>query len=83
MCIDVVLMSRAGCHLCEIALDDLGRILPDYGLEARVVDIDTEAELVAEYGERVPVLLLDGDEHAFFRIDEPALRRALEARSPG
>ncbi|WP_106848606.1 glutaredoxin family protein [Blastococcus sp. Marseille-P5729] len=80
MSIDVVLMSRAGCHLCEIARDDLAQILPDYGLSARVVDIDTDAELVAEYGERVPVLLLDGDEHAHFRIDETALRRALAAR---
>lgn len=83
MSIDVVLMSRAGCHLCEIARDDLGAILPEYGLRARVLDIDTDPELVAEYGERVPVLLLDGDEHACFRIDESALRRALSARGVG
>lgn len=75
---DVTLMSRGGCHLCDVALAELERILPDYRLRARVVDVDTDPELRAEYGDRVPVVLLDGKEHGYFTVDESRLRAALE-----
>lgn len=76
---EVTLMSRRECHLCEQALAELERVLPNYGLRARVVDIDEDAELRAEYGDRVPVVLLDGKEHGYFTVDEKRLRKALEA----
>lgn len=78
MAIDVTLMSRKQCHLCEVAHGELARILPDYGLRARVVDVDDDPELQAEYGDRVPVVLLDGKEHGYFTVDEQRLRPALE-----
>lgn len=77
--IDVTLMTRQGCHLCEVARGELERILPDYGLTARLVDVDTDAELRAEYGDRVPVVLLNGKEHGYFTVDERRLRPALQA----
>lgn len=77
MPIDVTLMTRQGCHLCEVATGELERILPDYGLSARLVDIDTDPQLRAEYGDRVPVVLLDGKEHGYFTVDERRLRPAL------
>ncbi|WP_153502916.1 glutaredoxin family protein [Cumulibacter manganitolerans] len=76
---DVTLMSRRECHLCEVAQAELARILPDYGLQAEVVDVDTAPELRAEYGDRVPVLLLNGKEHGYFTVDEHRLRPALDA----
>ena len=56
----LVLYSRAGCHLCDDMLDDLEQALRGTSLTLSVVDIDTSPELVARYGERVPVLQ-DGD----------------------
>jgi hypothetical protein len=44
---------------------------------SRVVDVDTDPELRAEYGDRVPVVLLDGREHSYFTVDVPRLRRDL------
>lgn len=76
--IDVTLMTRQGCHLCEVAHAELERILPDYGLRAQLVDIDTDPQLRAEYGDRVPVVLLNGKEHGYFTVEERRLRPALE-----
>jgi hypothetical protein len=44
---------------------------------SREVDVDTDPELQAEYGDRVPVVLLDGREHSYFTVDVPRLRRDL------
>ena len=41
------------------------------------VDVDTDPELQAEYGDRVPVVLLDGREHSYFTVDVDRLRRDL------
>lgn len=78
--VQVTLLSRDGCHLCEVARGELERILPDYGLAAEVVDVDADDELRFEYGDRVPVVLIDGKEHGYFNVEEKRLRAALDAR---
>lgn len=78
--VQVTLLSRDGCHLCEVARGELERILPDYGLAADVVDVDADDELRFEYGDRVPVVLIDGKEHGYFSVEERRLRAALDAR---
>ena len=71
------LFTRAGCHLCEIAEETLGRIGAEAGLVPELVDVDADPELQAEYGDRVPVVLVDGREHSYFTVDVPRLRRDL------
>ncbi|WP_448221934.1 glutaredoxin family protein [Gordonia iterans] len=80
---EVTLLTRAGCHLCEVALTQLRTIAADYRIEPVVVDVDQAAEqgdpeLRAEYGDRLPVLLLDGEEHGYWEIDEVRLRSDLD-----
>jgi glutaredoxin len=70
----VALISRAGCHLCEDAEATLDRILP--GQWTRV-DVDSSIELERDYGDRVPVVLLDGAEHGYWRVEEGRLLRDL------
>jgi len=71
------LMTRAGCHLCEVAAETLARLADEAGLVPQLVDVDTDDELRAEYGDRVPVVLLDGHEHSYFTVDVERLRRDL------
>ena len=71
------LLTRAGCHLCEQAAEALAQIAADAGLEPVAVDVDADAGLQAEYGDRVPVVLLDGREHSYFTVDVRRLRRDL------
>ena len=71
------LLSRADCHLCTVAAEILDRIAGEAGLPVAAVDVDADPELQAEFGDRVPVVLLDGREHSYFTVDEPRLRRDL------
>jgi glutaredoxin len=71
------LLTRTGCHLCEVAAETLGRVATEAGLTPEAVDVDADPELQAEYGDRVPVVLLDGREHSYFTVDVPRLRRDL------
>jgi glutaredoxin len=67
------LLTRPGCHLCEVAAETLERI----GEPWVEVDIEADPELDAEYGDRIPVVLLDGREHGYWRVEEERLRRDL------
>jgi glutaredoxin len=73
----VTLISRDGCHLCEVAERVLDRVVP--GGWTRV-DVDSSAELLREYSDRVPVVLLDGREHGYWRVEEARLLRDLGGR---
>jgi glutaredoxin len=71
------LLTRAACHLCEVAAETLDRIAVEAGQRVETVDVDADPELQAEFGDRVPVVLLDGREHSYFTVDVPRLRRDL------
>ena len=73
----VTLLTRVGCHLCEDAKEVLARIAARTGVDWSEVDVDADPELAYEYGDRVPVVLLDGKEHGFWRVEEPRLLRDL------
>ncbi len=73
----VTVVSRQGCHLCEVAEADVERICADLGVPWEVTDVDADPELRAEYGERVPVILVDGEEHGYWQVEEERLRAAL------
>lgn len=70
----IQLLTRPGCHLCDVAKEALDRI----GEPWTEVDIEADPELEAEYGDRIPVVLLDGREHGYWRVEEARLRRDLE-----
>ena len=41
------------------------------------VDVDAHADLLAAYGDEVPVTFVDGRQHDFWRVDPQRLRSAL------
>ena len=73
----VTLITRAGCHLCEVAETTLRRLAGELGFGYEELDVDAEPERRAEYSDRVPVVLIDGREHGYWRVEEPRFRRAL------
>jgi hypothetical protein len=75
----VSLISRDGCHLCEVAEQALDRVAPG---DWTRVDVDSSIDLQRDYGDRVPVVLLDGKEHGYWRVEEDRLRRDL-LKPPG
>jgi glutaredoxin len=71
------LLTRPGCHLCEVAKDAIERVAGTAGVGWEEVDITGDRELEYEYGERIPVVLLDGREHGYWRVEEERLLRDL------
>lgn len=73
----VTVYTRTGCPACAKAEDDVARICAELGETWRAVDVDAAPELQAEYGDRVPVIDVDGREHGFWKIEETRFRAAL------
>lgn len=73
----ITLYTRAGCHLCDDARAVLDRIREQTGEGYDEVDISGDADLTADYGDRIPVVLLDGKEHGYWRVEEQRLLRDL------
>lgn len=73
----VTLYSRPGCHLCDVAREVVERVCADLGEEYAEIDIDSDPRLLDLYGEEIPVTLVDGRRHDFWRVDENRLRAAL------
>jgi glutaredoxin len=74
---EVTLVTRAGCHLCGTAEQTLRRLAAELGFRYSEVDVDGSAELRAEYSDRVPVVLIDGREHGYWRVEEVRFRAAV------
>ncbi|BDI21339.1 glutaredoxin family protein [Herbiconiux sp. L3-i23] len=76
------LYGKPGCHLCEVAKEIVDTVVaefPEGAVDLEEIDILQDPELVEKYGERIPVLLIDAELHAFWRVDSGRLRRALDA----
>jgi glutaredoxin len=73
----LTLMTRPGCHLCEVAADAMDRITAATGEPWEERNVEDDIELEREYGDRVPVILLDGREHGYWRVEEERLLRDL------
>lgn len=76
MTLQLRLYSKPGCHLCDAALAALDRLRPRQPYALEVVDITTDPELLGRYGERIPVLSVNGSEYDA-PLDERVLKQAL------
>jgi glutaredoxin len=75
--VTVTVLSRRDCHACVAAEADVARICGELGVAWTVEDVDADPELRAEYGDRVPVILIDGVEHGYWQVEEERFRRHL------
>ena len=76
----VTLFSKPGCHLCDDARAVVEEVCAELGEVWTEVDILSSEELSARYGEEIPVTLVDGAQHDFWRVDPDRLRAALSQR---
>lgn len=74
---EVTLITRVNCHLCEEAEAIIRRLAAELGFAVVLLDVDADRERANEYSDRVPVILVDGKEHGYWRVEEPRLRKAL------
>mgnify|MGYP006265657721 CR=1 FL=1 len=81
----VRLLTRAGCGICKQVHQRLAELAAELDFELASTDVDEAAAagdsaLRAEFGDRLPVVLLDGREHSYWDLDEDRLRADLSQR---
>jgi hypothetical protein len=73
----VRLIGKPGCHLCEQAREVIAAVCAETGETFDEVSILDDPALAAEYADEIPVTLVDGQRHDYWRVDAQRLRRAL------
>ena len=75
----VRLLSRTGCHLCAAARTTVQTVTARHGVAWDEVLIDDDPALMQQFGEEVPVLLVDGIQRDFWVIDADRLEKLIGA----
>jgi hypothetical protein len=78
----VTLIGKPGCHLCDEAREVVARVTTEMGESFEELDILADPDLHERYWEQIPVTLVDGRQHDFWRVSEDRLRAALRAPGP-
>lgn len=75
----VTLIGKPGCHLCDDARTHIAAVCAESNDAWLELSIDDDPGLYDEYWERIPVILVDGRPHDFWRVDTQRLRIALSS----
>lgn len=73
----LALVTRQHCHLCDVAKEAMERVSRTAGVAWQELDVDADPVLLDEYSDLVPVILLDGRQHGYWRVEEERLLRDL------
>jgi glutaredoxin len=78
---ELTLVGKPGCHLCDDAEVVVTAVLSEFAGKAKLTKINIleDEELFAQYSEQIPVLLIDGKVHNYWRIDPERLKSALNS----
>jgi predicted thioredoxin/glutaredoxin len=75
----LVLYTRQGCHLCELALERLRAAQQRYGFQIEEADVNTDGEWLGLYGDQVPVVAVEGKVYFRGAVNPVLLERLLHA----
>ncbi|MCF8527529.1 MAG: glutaredoxin family protein [Candidatus Nanopelagicales bacterium] len=78
----VTLIGKPGCHLCDDARAIIISVCADTENTWEEVSIEDDPALFDEHWDRIPVVLVDGRPHDFWRVDADRLRSALATSPP-
>ena len=74
---DVVLITKADCHLCADGRAAVARVTESLGISWSEQSVDDDPALRERFAEEIPVVLVDGIQRDFWKIDEARLDRTL------
>ncbi len=78
----ITLYGKPGCHLCDDARATIERLIAGRAVALEEVDITLDPALHARFGERIPVLEIDGEEVCELFVDEGVVERRLARVDP-
>ncbi len=75
---NVELMVRETCGSCERVAQQIAPVIAAADATLTLVDVDADQELAMEYGDRVPVVVINGEEFACWEVDNDELAQELD-----
>ena len=72
--------SRPGCHLCEVLVEELMLIIRGR-LDLQMCNIDNNGDWTARFGQRIPVVVFEGQEICHFKLDKDAIARIVDGKT--
>jgi thiol-disulfide isomerase/thioredoxin len=79
--IELTLIGKPGCHLCDEAEAVVNEVLAEVAVQVSLTKLNIleDEELFARFSEEIPVLLIEGQVHNYWRIDPQRLKEALRS----
>ena len=78
----VTLIGKPDCHLCDVARSVVEQVCAEVDEDFEELSVRDSPELMDRYGDYIPVVLVDGEQHDFWRISAERLRSALAVAPP-
>ena len=76
----VLVLTREGCHLCDVAIETVAAVCAETGEAYRPATSTPTRSSVGRYTDQVPVTFVDGAQHDFWRVDPTRLGRRWRDR---
>jgi glutaredoxin len=76
--ITIEIMTKADCCLCDEAKEVIDQVIPDFQVELKLTDIESDPTLFETYKEKIPVVLINGVESFVYKVHPVTLRKKLE-----
>lgn len=73
----VTLIAKPGCHLCDVAREIIAAVTEELGEQFQEINMLADPVLIERYAEMIPVTLVDGAQHDYWRVSAERLRAAL------
>ncbi len=74
----IEIMTKHDCCLCDDAKEIIEQVIADMPAELKMTDIESDPELFERYKERIPVVLINGEESFVYKVHPITLRKKLE-----
>ena len=78
MQIQIEILTKNDCCLCEDAKEIVERVLPDFPVTLKMIDIESNSDLFEKYKAKIPVVRINGKENFVYKVNEITLRKKLE-----
>ena len=76
--ITIEVMTKQDCCLCDDAKEVIEQVIAELPAELKMTDIESDPELFKRYKEKIPVVLINGEESFVYKVHPVTLRKKLE-----
>ena len=78
MQIQIEILTKKDCGLCDDAKEIVERVLPDFPVTLKMIDIESNCDLFEKFKEKIPVVRLNDEDSFVYKVHEITLRKKLE-----